>query len=148
MVSDAYRWYDSGTIATHRPRPANAFRRISVKLCRRRQLPAYRKTTTLCRCKVDDKSLSILTHQTIATPGDLGLSCLKPSLPLSPMIPTYLWSSLRSFPIPWPCSLPFHHKSSFYTLSYTAYFPLLTIVLLIHCLVVISRVLASVLPIA
>jgi hypothetical protein len=27
---------------------------------------------------------------------------------------TYLWSSLRSFPILWPCSLPFHCKWSFY----------------------------------
>jgi hypothetical protein len=64
------------------------------------------------------------------------------------MIPTYLWSSLRSFPIPWPCSLPFHCKSSFYTLSHTTYFRLLTIVLLIRCPVVISRAIASVLPIA
>jgi hypothetical protein len=36
----------------------------------------------------------------------------------------------------------------FYTLSYTAYFCLLTIVLLICCLVVISRTLVSILPIA
>jgi hypothetical protein len=33
-------------------------------------------TRTLCTCKVDDISLSILRHQTITTPGDLGLSCL------------------------------------------------------------------------
>jgi hypothetical protein len=31
---------------------------------------------TLCTCKVDDNSLSILTHQTVAMPGDLGLSHL------------------------------------------------------------------------
>jgi hypothetical protein len=31
---------------------------------------------TLCTRKVDDNSLSILMHQTVTTPGDLGLSCL------------------------------------------------------------------------
>jgi hypothetical protein len=37
--------------------------------------------TTLRTCKVDDIFLSILTHQTVAMPGDLGLSvynCLYP----------------------------------------------------------------------
>jgi hypothetical protein len=57
---------------------------------------------------------------------------------------TYLWSSLRSFPIPWPCSLPFYCKSSFYILS--AYFWSLTVVLLIHCPVVISRAFAPIIP--
>jgi hypothetical protein len=114
------QWYDSGNIATHRPRQADAFWCISVKLCRRRRLPVYRNMTTLRTCKVDNIFLSILTHQTVAMPGDLGLSHLKLSLPLSPMIPTYLWSSLRSFPIPWPCSLPFHCKSSFCIFFYTA----------------------------
>jgi hypothetical protein len=66
---------------------------------------------------------------------------------LVPYTTTYLWLSLRSFPIPWPCSLPFHCKSSFYILFNTAYFCSLTIALLICCPVVISRALASVLPI-
>jgi hypothetical protein len=61
---------------------------------------------------------------------------------------TYLWSSLRSFPILWPCSLPFHCKSSFYIPFNIAYFWSLTITLLIHCTVVISRAFASVIPFA
>jgi hypothetical protein len=63
------------------------------------------------------------------------------------MLHSYLWSSLRSFPIPWPCLLPFHCKSSFHILFYTAYYCFLTVTLLICCLVVISRALASILPV-
>jgi hypothetical protein len=55
---------------------------------------------------------------------------------------------LRSFPILWPCSLPFHCKSSFYTLFNTTYFRSLTVALLIHCPVVIFRACMSVLPFA
>jgi hypothetical protein len=135
------------TVPLHRPMQAEAFRHISVKLCKSRWLPAWKKPMTLYTYKVDDIMLSILMHQTIATPGVLGLSHLLPSLPLFPMLHTYLWSSLRSFPIPWPCLLPFHCKSSFYILFYTVYFHLLTVALLIRCLVVISRALTSVLPI-
>jgi hypothetical protein len=43
--------------------------------------------TTLCTRKVDDKLLSILT---VATPGDLSLSCSYSSIPLSPMLHIYL----------------------------------------------------------
>jgi hypothetical protein len=42
----------------------------------------YINSTTLHTYKVDDIMVSILTHQTVATPGDLGLSCLLLSLPL------------------------------------------------------------------
>jgi hypothetical protein len=141
------RWYAVGTIPTCRPKQAKGFRRISVKLCRSRWLPMYKKPTTLRTYKLVNFSLSILTHQTLAMPSVLGLSRLLPSLPSFPMLHTYLWSSLRSFPIPWPCLLPFHCKSSFHILFYTAYFRLLTVALLIRCLVVISQALASVLPV-
>jgi hypothetical protein len=137
----------SDTLGLRRPMQAEAFRHILVKLCKSRRLPAYKKLTTLYTYKVDDIILSILMHQTIAMHGVLGLSRLLPSLPLFPMLHTYLWSSLRSFPIPWPWLLPFHCKSSFYILFYTVYFRLLTVALLIYCLVVISRALASILPI-
>jgi hypothetical protein len=126
---------------------AKGFWCISVKLQESRRLSAYIKMTTLSMYKVDDIMLSILWYQTLATPGVLSLSCLLPSLPLFPMLHTYLWSSLRSFPIPWPCVLPFHCKSSFHILFYIAYYRLLTVALLIHCLVVISRALASILPV-
>jgi hypothetical protein len=81
--------------------------------------------------------LSILQHQTLTMPGVLGLSRLLPSLPLFPMLPPYLWSSLRSFPILWPCLLLFHCKSSFYIIFYIADYRLLTVTLLIRCLVVV-----------
>jgi hypothetical protein len=42
------------------------------------QLP---NSMTLRTYKVDDIMVFILTHPTIATPSDLGLSCLLPSLP-------------------------------------------------------------------
>jgi hypothetical protein len=61
---------------------------------------------------------------------------------------TYLWSSLRSFPILWPCSLSFHCKWSFYILFNTTYFWSLTVALLIHCPVVISWAFMSVIPFA
>jgi hypothetical protein len=121
-----------------------------------RQLTVYQKADnllctkkpmTLHTYKAVHILLSILTHQTLTTPGVLGLSHLLPSLPLFPMLHTYLWSALRSFPIPWPCLLPFHCKSSFHTLFYTAYFRLLTVALLICCLVVIFRATTSILPI-
>jgi hypothetical protein len=67
---------------------------------------------------------------------------------LIPYDTTYLWSSLRSFPILWPCSLPFHCKSSFYILFNTAYFQSLTVALLIRCPVVISWAFAPVIPFA
>jgi hypothetical protein len=140
-------WYDSGTIPTHRLMQAEAFRRISVKLCKSRWLPAYKKTMTLCTYKLVNFLLSILMHQTVATPGVLSLSHLLLSLPLFPMLLPYLWSSLRSFPIPWPCLLPFHCKSSFYILYYTVYFHLLTVTLFIHCLVVIFWAIVSILPV-
>jgi hypothetical protein len=63
------------------------------------------------------------------------------------MLPSYLWSSLRLFPIPWPCLLPFHCKSSFHILFYITYYRLLTVTLLICCLVVISWALVSILPV-
>jgi hypothetical protein len=43
-------WYDSGTIATHRSMQADTFHCILVKLCRRRQISAYRKTWRLFAC--------------------------------------------------------------------------------------------------
>jgi hypothetical protein len=55
------------------------------------------------------------------------------------MLHTYLWSSLRSFHILWPCSLPFHCKSSLYTLFNTAYFRSLTVALLIRTMAQICR---------
>jgi hypothetical protein len=111
------------------------------------RLPTYKKPTTLRKYKLIDFSLSILMHQTLTTPGVLSLSRLLPSLPLFPMLHSYLWSSSRSFPIPWPCLLPFHCKSSFHILFYTAYYCLLTVALHINCLVGISRALTSVLPV-
>jgi hypothetical protein len=141
------RWYDSGTIPMCMPKQAKGFWHISVKLQECWQLPAYKMTTTLHTYKLVDFLVSILTHQTVATPGVLGLSCLLLSLPLFPMLPPYLWSSLRSFPIPWSCLLPFHCKSSFHTLFHIAYFRLLTVTLFIHCLVVISWALTSILPV-
>jgi hypothetical protein len=139
MVPKAYqRWYNLGTIPTCRPMQAEAFRCISVKLCKSRWLPAYKKLTTLYTYKVNDIMLSILRHQTLTMPGVLGLSRLLLSLPLVPMLPPHLWSSLRSFPIPWPCLLLSHCKSSFHILFYIAYYRLLTVALLICCLIVIS----------
>jgi hypothetical protein len=105
-----------------RPKQAKGFQCILVKLCKSQWLPAYKKPMTLHTYKLIDFLLSILTHQTLVTPGVLGLSRLLLSLPLFPMLHTYLWSSLRSFPIPWPCSLPFHCKSSFHILYHTAYY--------------------------
>jgi hypothetical protein len=73
-----------------RPMQAEGFRRISVKLQECRRLTAYKKKTTLHTYKLVDFWLSILTHQTIATPGVLGLSHLLLSLPLFPMLLPYL----------------------------------------------------------
>jgi hypothetical protein len=140
-------WYDSGTVPMHRLMQAKAFWRILVKLCKSWWLPVYKKMMTLYTYKLVDFLVSILMHQTIATPSVLGLSHLLPSLPLFSMLHAYLWSSLRSFSIPWPCLLPFHCKSSLYILFYISYFHLLTIILLIHCLVVIFQAIMSVLPI-
>jgi hypothetical protein len=144
---DSMRWHAIGTVSMRRPKQAEGFQHILVKLCKSRRLTAYQKPTTHCTYKVVDILLSILTHQTLTMPSVLGLSCLSLSLPLSAMLHTYLWSSLRSFPILWPCLLPFHCKSSFHTLFYTVYFHLLTVALLIRCLVVIFRAIASVLPV-
>jgi hypothetical protein len=126
------------TIPMHRPMQAEAFQRTSVKLQECQRLSVYKKTMTLHTYKLINFWLSILMHQTIAMPGVLSLSRLLLSLPLFPMLPPYLWSSLRSFPIPWPCLLPFHCKSSFYILFYMVHFHLLTVALFIHCLVVMS----------
>jgi hypothetical protein len=106
-------------ICRSRPKVSDIYRSSDSKS---QQLPVYNKTTTLHTYKLIDFLVSILTHQTVATPSVLGLSCLLLSLPLFPMLPPYLWSSLRSFPIPWPCLLPFHCKSSFYILFYISYF--------------------------
>jgi hypothetical protein len=141
------QWYAIGTISMYRPKQAEGFRCISIKVCRSWQLSMYKKPTTLHTYELIDFLLSILTHQSLTIPGVLGLSHLLPSLPLFPMLHTCLWSSLRSFPIPWPCLLSFHCKSSFHILFYTAYFCLLTVTLPICCLVVISRALAFILPI-
>jgi hypothetical protein len=43
--------------------------------------PHTENPMTFCIYKLDDFSLSILLHQTLKTPGVLGLSCLLPSLP-------------------------------------------------------------------
>jgi hypothetical protein len=56
-----------------RPKLSNAYW-SSYAECRR--LPAYTNLTTLRTYKVDDIMLSILTHQSLATLGVLGLSCL------------------------------------------------------------------------
>jgi hypothetical protein len=109
-------WYDLDTIPMCRLKQAKGFRCILVKLCKSWWLPAYKKPMTLCTYKLINIWLSILTHRSLATPGVLGLSCLLLSLPLFPMLLSYLWSSLRSFPIPWPCLLLFHCKSSFHIL--------------------------------
>jgi hypothetical protein len=69
---------------------AEAFRSISVKLQECRQLTTYKKLMTLSMYKVDDNMLSILQHQTLTTPGVPGLFRLLPSLPLFPMLPSYL----------------------------------------------------------
>jgi hypothetical protein len=116
-------WYATGTLSMHRPKPAKASRCISVKLCS------------------DDSS-----HMQSQQQFQSVLSIIVYTL--IPYTTTYLWSSLRSFPIPWPCSLPFHCKSSFSILFNTTYFCLITIALLIHCLVVIFQAIVSVLPIA
>jgi hypothetical protein len=55
-----------------------------------RRLPTYKKTTTPHTYKLVDFLVSILMHQTVATPGVLGLSRLLPSLPLFPMLLPYL----------------------------------------------------------
>jgi hypothetical protein len=69
-------WYTIGTTSMHRPKQADSFQCISAKLGKRWWLLAYKKTMTLCTCKVNDNSLSILTHQTVTMPSDLGLSHL------------------------------------------------------------------------
>jgi hypothetical protein len=125
-------WYALGTIPMHRLKQADGFRCISVKLHKSWQLPTYKKPMTPHISKVNDIILSILMHQTLATPSVLSLSHLLPSLPLFLMLYTYLWSS---FPI------------AFHILFYTAYYHFLTITLPIHCLVVISWALMSILPI-
>jgi hypothetical protein len=51
---------------------------------------------TLYTCKVDNILLSILTHQTITTPGDLGLS---PSITVSTLISYDTYLSLIIFKI-------------------------------------------------
>jgi hypothetical protein len=138
IVLCGMRWYTLSTIPMHRPKQAEGFQCISVKLQKKPTTSHIQKPTTLSIYKVDDILLSILPHQTITMPGDLGLSHLLPSLPSFPMLHSYLWSSLRSFPIPWPCLLLFHCKSSFHILFYTTYYHFPIIALLIHCLVVIS----------
>jgi hypothetical protein len=80
---DMYRdhWYALGTIPTRRPKQAEGFWCILVKLQKSRQLSVYNKMMTLRIYKVDDFLLSILLHQTLAMPSVLSLSCLLPSLP-------------------------------------------------------------------
>jgi hypothetical protein len=76
-----FRWYALGTIPMRRPKQAEGFRCISVKLQKCWWLSAHDKMTTLCIYKVNDFLLSILPHQTLKTPSVLGLSCLLLSLP-------------------------------------------------------------------
>jgi hypothetical protein len=114
---DAFRWYATGTLSMRRPIKADGFQCISVKLCRMpmRRLFAHAKSmTSMCTL-----------HSYASNCSNARRSRSVPPIIVSTLVPyttTYLWSSLRSFPIPWPCSLSFHCKSSFYILFNTAYF--------------------------
>jgi hypothetical protein len=80
-----WRWYDLGTISTHRPMQAKGFWHISVKLCKSQWLPTYKKLMTLYTYKLVDIWLFILTHQSLAMPSVLSLSHPFPSLPSFPI---------------------------------------------------------------
>jgi hypothetical protein len=140
------QWYALGTIPTCRPKQAEGFRCILVKLQKSQWLRIY---------KVDDSphiqsQWHSALHSTASNCHNTWCSRSVPPVAVStssPVLHSYLWSSLRSFPIPWPCLLPFHCKLLFHILFYTTYYHFPTVALLIHCLVVISWALVSVLPI-
>jgi hypothetical protein len=92
-------WYALGTIPTHRLKQAEGFQHISVGLQKSWQLSTYKKPMTLSMYKVDDILLSILPHQTLTTPGVLGL----PHLLLSLLC--FLCYILISKIIPYPMTL-------------------------------------------
>jgi hypothetical protein len=128
-------WYAFGTIPTHRPKVSDVY------------WSSYRNADDFPQIK--KQWLSAL-HSTTSNPHNAWCSQSVPLVTVSTLFPvlhSYLWSSLRSFPIPWPCLLPFHCKSLFHILFYTAYYRLPIISLLIHCLVVISQALTSILPV-
>jgi hypothetical protein len=120
---------------------------------------SYRKpddsshNTNLTTLRIHTKSMSrrlFTLHSTASNHQNIQCSQSVPPVTIPPLflvLHSYLWSSLRSFPIPWPCLLPFHCKSSFHILFYTIYFHLLTVALLIRCLVVISWALVSIIPV-
>jgi hypothetical protein len=89
-------------------------------------------------------------HSNTSNPCNAQCSWSIPPVTISTLISYVKYLSLIIFkiiPHPMTCLLPFHCKSSFHILFYTAYYRLLTIALLIHCLVVICRALVSIIPI-
>jgi hypothetical protein len=64
-----------------KPKQDESFQRILVKIQKCRQLPTYRKPDDSSHIQTHRLLLSILIHQTLATPGDPSLSCLLTSLP-------------------------------------------------------------------
>jgi hypothetical protein len=144
LWSAMIHWYALGTIPMCRPKQAEGFQCILVKLQKCWRLFAHRKTTTLCIYRT--RRLSAL-HSTASNHQNARCSWFVLPVTVSTLFPvlhSYLWSSLRSFPIPWPCLLPFYCKSLFHILFYTTYYRFPTISLLICCLVVISQALTSI----
>jgi hypothetical protein len=86
-----------------RPMQAEGFQRISVKLCKSRRLPAYKKPTTLRTYKLVDFSLSILTHQ---NPRNARCSWSVPPVTISTLVSYVTYLSLIIFKIiPHPMTL-------------------------------------------
>jgi hypothetical protein len=133
------RWYAIGTVSTYRPKQAEGFRHISVKL--------QQKPTTYCIQEAND-SPQIQTHWHLAlhsyasNPRNAQCSRSVPSITVSTLVSYVTFLSLIIFKIiAWPCLLPFHCKSLFHILFYIAYYHLLTIAALVTLLVLtlISR---------
>jgi hypothetical protein len=128
-------WYVLGTKSTCRPKQAKGFWQILVKLQKCWWLFAYTNLMTFHSPFYHIKLSKCLVFSVCP-------ACYHPS-PVSCV--TFL--SLIIFKIPQPCLLSFHCKSLFHISFYTDYYCFPTVSLLIHCLVVISWALASIIPI-
>jgi hypothetical protein len=105
QTGECGRWYALGTIPTCRLKQAKCFWCISVKLQKCRWLSTYRKPNDSSH--IQTHRLFTL-HSTASNPQNTWCSQSVPlvTVPtLFPLLHSYLWSSLRSFPIPWPCLL-------------------------------------------
>jgi hypothetical protein len=138
-------WYVIGTISTHRPKQAEGFRHISVKLCKANDFP-YTKANNSPHIQTQLFTL----HSNTSNPHNAWCSRSVPPITVSTLVFYATYLSLIIFKIilhPMTLLIAFPLQVIIFILFYTTYYHLLTVTLLICCLIVISQAPMPILPI-